>query len=120
MILAHDANESLIEKACIEDATRRRWRYANWQVSFSTIEHGDRIITIREVTDLQSYARRLVPKYRGQARKDEEGRMIRQAHGQRDCLGRWIELMCEFQGSLNLTKGVGDRFGKVEGTRRRL
>src|SRR3546814_2458115 len=81
MILAHDANESLIEQACIEDATRRRWRYANCQVSFSTIEHGDRIITVREVTDLQSYARRLVPKYRCQARKDEEGRMIRQAHG---------------------------------------
>src|SRR3546814_1055989 len=72
MILAHDANESLIEQACIEDATRRRWRYANCQVSFSTIEHGDRIITVREVTDLQSYARRLVPKYRCQARQRSE------------------------------------------------
>src|SRR3546814_8204425 len=88
MILAHDANESLIEQACIEDATRRRWRYANCQVSFSTIEHGDRIITVREVTDLQSYARRLVPKYRCQARKDEDGRMNRQ---------RWEEHTSELQ-----------------------
>src|SRR3546814_15452272 len=88
MILAHDANESLIEQACIEDATRRRWRYAHCQVSFSTIEQGDRIITVREVTDLQSYARSLVPKYSSQARKDEGGRMSLQDPCPPDCIRR--------------------------------
>ncbi|GGB13220.1 hypothetical protein GCM10011491_46200 [Brucella endophytica] len=52
VVLAQDADEALVEKRPAEDSAGRGWLDADRYVGLPAIKHGDSIVTIGEIPDV--------------------------------------------------------------------